>query len=49
MYVNCFDRGDLSMPFGGFKRSGIGVDKSLHALDNYTQLKSVWIDLSVTA
>jgi acyl-CoA reductase-like NAD-dependent aldehyde dehydrogenase len=33
-------------PFGGFKNSGIGRDKSLHALDGYTGLKTTWINLN---
>jgi acyl-CoA reductase-like NAD-dependent aldehyde dehydrogenase len=41
--VNCYDYGDNSLPFGGFKQSGIGRDKSLHALENYTQLKTTYI------
>jgi len=43
VWVNCFDRGDISAPFGGFKQSGFGRDKSLHALDKYTDVKSIWI------
>lgn len=43
VYVNCYDRGDIALPFGGYKQSGIGVDKSLHALEKYTKYKSVWI------
>jgi acyl-CoA reductase-like NAD-dependent aldehyde dehydrogenase len=43
VWVNCFDRGDISAPFGGFKQSGFGRDKSLHALEKYTDLKSIWI------
>jgi 4-guanidinobutyraldehyde dehydrogenase/NAD-dependent aldehyde dehydrogenase len=46
VYVNCYDADDLTVPFGGFKQSGIGRDKSLHALEKYTELKSTWIDLS---
>jgi acyl-CoA reductase-like NAD-dependent aldehyde dehydrogenase len=46
VYVNCFDRSDLSLPFGGYKQSGFGRDKSLHALDGYTQLKSTLINLA---
>ena len=46
VYVNTYDRGDNSLPFGGWKQSGIGVDRSLHALEKYTHLKSIWIDLS---
>ncbi len=45
VYVNCFDRGDLSLPFGGYKQSGFGRDKSMHALENYTQKKSTLINL----
>ena len=37
---------DPHFPFGGFKQSGIGRDKSLHALEKYTELKTTWIDLS---
>ena len=45
VWVNCFDHGDISVPFGGFKQSGFGRDKSLHAMEKYTQLKSTWIHL----
>jgi gamma-glutamyl-gamma-aminobutyraldehyde dehydrogenase len=45
--VNCFGEGDASTPFGGFKASGFGGrDKSIHAHDQYTELKTIWIDLS---
>jgi 4-guanidinobutyraldehyde dehydrogenase / NAD-dependent aldehyde dehydrogenase len=46
VYVNCYDADDLTVPFGGFKQSGIGRDKSLHALEKYTELKTTWVDLS---
>jgi len=46
VYVNCYDADDITVPFGGYKQSGIGRDKSLHALDKYTELKTTWIDLS---
>ena len=46
VYVNCYDADDLTVPFGGYKQSGIGRDKSLHALEKYTELKSTWLDLS---
>jgi len=45
VWVNCFDGGDITMPFGGYKQSGNGRDRSLHALDKYSELKSAWIDL----
>ena len=41
--VNNMDGGGLEMPFGGYKQSGFGRDKSLHALDKYTQLKATYI------
>jgi len=43
VWVNCFDRGDITAPFGGFKQSGFGRDKSIHALEKYSDLKSIWI------
>ena len=45
VWVNTFDAGDISSPFGGFKQSGFGRDKSMHALEKYTDLKTVWIGL----
>ncbi len=45
--VNSFGEGDISTPFGGFKQSGFGGrDNGLHAHDQYTQLKTIWIDLA---
>ncbi len=45
--VNTYGEGDIATPFGGFKQSGFGGrDNSLHAHDQYTQLKTIWIDLS---
>jgi acyl-CoA reductase-like NAD-dependent aldehyde dehydrogenase len=43
VWVNCFDKGDISAPFGGFKQSGFGRDKSIHALEKYADLKTIWI------
>ncbi|PCI32843.1 MAG: aldehyde dehydrogenase PuuC [Alphaproteobacteria bacterium] len=46
VWVNCWDpTGDMTVPFGGFKQSGFGRDKSLHALEKYTDLKTTWIQL----
>ena len=46
MTVNCYGEGDISTPFGGYKQSGFGGrDNSLHAHDQYTELKTIWIDL----
>ncbi len=48
--VNSFGEGDIATPFGGYKQSGFGGrDNSIHAHDQYTQLKTIWIDLSDNA
>ncbi|MEM7081148.1 MAG: aldehyde dehydrogenase [Pseudomonadota bacterium] len=45
--VNTYGEGDISTPFGGFKQSGFGGrDNSLHAHDQFTELKTIWIDLA---
>ena len=45
--VNAYGEGDISTPFGGYKQSGFGGrDNGLHAHDQYTQLKTIWIDLA---
>ncbi len=43
VWVNCYDEDDLTVPFGGYKQSGMGRDKSLHALEKYTELKTTWM------
>jgi 4-(gamma-glutamylamino)butanal dehydrogenase len=43
VWVNCYEEGDMTVPFGGVKLSGSGRDKSRHALDEYTDLKTTWI------
>ena len=45
VWINCYDSGDISSPFGGFKQSGFGRDKSMHALEKYSDLKTTWIAL----
>ncbi|MCX4850624.1 aldehyde dehydrogenase family protein [Streptomyces sp. NBC_00893] len=45
VWVNCYEEGDLSVPFGGRKLSGHSVDKSIHALDKFTSMKTTWIRL----
>ncbi len=42
VWVNCFDRSSVATPFGGFKQSGFGRDRSQHAIDKYTDLKTIW-------
>lgn len=43
--INSTDGGDITAPFGGYKQSGIGRDKSLHALEKYQQIKHTYIQL----
>jgi gamma-glutamyl-gamma-aminobutyraldehyde dehydrogenase len=43
VWVNCYEEGDMAVPFGGVKLSGFGRDKSRHALEEYTNLKTTWI------
>ena len=45
VWVNCYFDSHVSVPFGGVKQSGFGRDKSIHALDKYTSLKSTWFSL----
>jgi gamma-glutamyl-gamma-aminobutyraldehyde dehydrogenase len=45
IWVNCYDHGDMTQPWGGFKQSGTGRDKCLETLLTVTQTKSVWIHL----
>jgi acyl-CoA reductase-like NAD-dependent aldehyde dehydrogenase len=46
VWVNNFDTSDITAPFGGYKESGFGgKDKSLLALDKYTNVKTTWINL----
>ena len=46
VHVNQYDNDDMTVPFGGYKQSGNGRDKSLHALEKYTELKTTWINLA---
>ncbi|MBM3490434.1 MAG: aldehyde dehydrogenase [Alphaproteobacteria bacterium] len=46
VWVNTYDAGEITTPFGGYKQSGFGRDRSLHAIDKYTQLKTTWINLA---
>lgn len=45
VHVNTYGGSDLTVPLGGHKQSGNGHDKSLHALEKYTDLKTAWIQL----
>lgn len=46
VWVNTYNMYDVASPFGGYKQSGFGRELGLHALQHYTQVKSVWVDLS---
>jgi aldehyde dehydrogenase (NAD+) len=46
VWVNTYNLYDPGLPFGGFKQSGFGRELGKHALDGYTEVKSVWVDLS---
>lgn len=43
VWVNTFDKGSITTPFGGFKQSGTGRDRSLHSIEGYSNLKTTWI------
>jgi gamma-glutamyl-gamma-aminobutyraldehyde dehydrogenase len=45
VHVNTYGGPDITVPLGGVRQSGNGVDKSMHALDKYTDLKTAWIQL----
>ena len=42
VWINAFDRSTMATPFGGFKLSGSGRDRSAHAIDKYCDLKTIW-------
>lgn len=46
VWVNCYDHGDMTQPWGGYKQSGQGRDKCVETLLSHTQSKSVWINLA---
>ncbi|MDT0603903.1 aldehyde dehydrogenase [Thalassotalea castellviae] len=46
VWVNQWDGGDMTAPFGGFKQSGNGRDKSHHAFSKYTEIKATWMKLN---
>ena len=46
VWINCYNAFDAASPFGGYKQSGIGREMGSYALNNYTEVKSVWINLN---
>jgi len=47
VWINTYNVYDTAAPFGGYKHSGFGREMSMHALEHYTQVKSVWVDLNI--
>ena len=47
VWINTYNVYDTATPFGGYKQSGFGREMSAHALEHYTQVKSVWVDLNM--
>jgi aldehyde dehydrogenase (NAD+) len=47
VWINTYNIYDTATPFGGYKQSGFGREMSVHALEHYTQVKSVWVDLNM--
>jgi len=47
VWINTYNIYDTAAPFGGYKQSGFGREMSVHALEHYTQVKSVWVDLNM--
>jgi aldehyde dehydrogenase (NAD+) len=46
VWINTYNVYDTAAPFGGYKQSGFGREMSMHAIEHYTQVKSVWVDLN---
>ena len=47
VWINTYNIYDTATPFGGYTQSGFGREMSAHALEHYTQVKSVWVDLNM--
>ncbi|MGH9492386.1 MAG: aldehyde dehydrogenase family protein [Terriglobales bacterium] len=45
VWVNAYNLYDVALPFGGYKQSGFGRELGMHAIEHYTELKSVWVNL----
>jgi acyl-CoA reductase-like NAD-dependent aldehyde dehydrogenase len=46
VWINCYNMFDAAAPFGGYKQSGFGREMGAHALEHYTQVKTVWVDMN---
>ena len=47
VWINTYNVYDTAAPFGGYKASGFGREMSAHAIEHYTQIKTVWVDLNL--
>jgi acyl-CoA reductase-like NAD-dependent aldehyde dehydrogenase len=47
VWINTYNMYDPASPFGGYKQSGFGRELGMHALESYTQVKSVWVDMNL--
>jgi len=47
VWINTYNIYDTAAPFGGYKQSGFGREMSAHAIEHYTQVKTVWVDLNL--
>ncbi len=45
VWINAYNLYDVALPFGGYKQSGFGRELGMHAIEHYTELKSVWVNL----
>ena len=45
VWINAYNLYDAALPFGGYKQSGFGRELGMHAIEHYTELKSVWVNL----
>jgi len=45
VWINTYGLMDAAVPFGGFKNSGFGRELGMHAIEHYTELKSVWLNM----
>jgi acyl-CoA reductase-like NAD-dependent aldehyde dehydrogenase len=46
VWVNTYGLMDAALPFGGYKQSGFGRELGAHAVEHYTELKSVWLNMA---
>ncbi len=45
VWINAYNLYDVALPFGGYKQSGFGRELGAHAIEHYTELKTVWLNL----